>query len=192
MSAIPFPEPPLADEVIRLRPWALSDVDAAHRATQDPLIPQFTRVPANQTREDVRRFIADREAVRLSGERLPLVIGDVGSEALLGTIALMELDWEQHRADIGFWLAPWARGRGIATRAVTLLARWALEILGLARIQMGIYPSNQASQRVAERAGFVREGVLRSFLEVKGCRQDVVLFSLLPGDVAKSPSSARR
>src|SRR5437588_88549 len=95
MGAVPYPDPPLADEVVQLRPWLLSDVDAAREATQDPLISQFTRVPANQTREDVVRFIAGREAVRLSGERLPLVIADAGSDGLLGAISLMELDWEQ-------------------------------------------------------------------------------------------------
>ncbi len=71
----------------------------------------------------------------------------------------------------------------MATRAVRLLSRWALTELGLSRVQLGTYIDNYASQRVAERCGFVREGVLRSYIEVKGCRHDVVMFSLLPDDL---------
>jgi RimJ/RimL family protein N-acetyltransferase len=95
----------------------------------------------------------------------------------------MDLDWERRHDDIGFWLARQARGRGIATRAVRLLSRWAVETLPLARLQMGIYPSDRASQRVAERCGFVREAILRSFLEIDGTRRDLVLFSLVADDI---------
>lgn len=183
MSAVPFPDPALADELVHLRPWSRADAATAHQATQDPLIPRFTRVPLNQSKEDILRFIEAREPARLAGAVLPLVIADARGDDLLGSISLMELDWEQRRGDIGFWLAPWARGRGIATRAVRLLSRWALQTLPLARLQMGIYPSNRASQRVAERCGFVREGVLRSFLDVAGRRHDLVVYSLLPDDI---------
>jgi RimJ/RimL family protein N-acetyltransferase len=86
------------------------------------------------------------------------------------------------RAAVGCWLAPHARGRGIATRAVRLLARWAFDDLGIARLQITCGPDNLASQRVAERAGFTREGVLRSHYPFKGGRRDTVVFSLLPGD----------
>jgi RimJ/RimL family protein N-acetyltransferase len=86
------------------------------------------------------------------------------------------------RGSIGYWLLPEARGRGFATRAVRLVARWALRELGLARLQLLAEPSNEASQRVAERSGFTREGVLRSYTELDGRRLDYVMFSLLPGD----------
>lgn len=183
MAELPFPDPPLGDEIIRLRSWSQNDLDAVHEATQDVLISRFTRVPNHQTKEDIRRFIEGREPARQSGNVLPLVIADARSDELLGTISLMGLEWEQRRAGVGFWLAPRARGQGVATRAVTLLSRWALTELGLARFQLGTYTDNYASQRVAERCGFVREGVLRSFLEVKGRRHDIVMFSLLHDDV---------
>jgi len=183
MAQFPFPDPPLVDEIIRLRPWSQNDADAAHEATQDALIPRFTHVPENQTKEDIRRFIDGREPARQSGNVLPLVIANTRSDELLGTISLMGLEWEQRRGGIGFWLAPEARGHSVATRAVRLLSRWALTELGLARVQLGTYTDNYASQRVAERCGFVREGVLRSFLEIKGHRHDLVMFSLLPGDL---------
>jgi RimJ/RimL family protein N-acetyltransferase len=66
---------------------------------------------------------------------------------------------------------------------VRLLAPWALRELRLARVALHTTPDNKASQRVAERAGFTREGVLRSFEEHDGRRVDVVVFSLLPADL---------
>lgn len=183
MPALPFPDPPLADEAIRLRAWSLDDVDAVHEATQDPLIPRFTFVPENQTREDVLQFIESREPVRRSGAPLPLAIAERADNALLGSVSLVNFDWEQRRAALGYWVASWAREQGVATRAVGLLSRWAVTELGLARVELGTYPDNAASQRVAERCGFVREGVLRSYLKGNGRRYDIVMFSLLPKDI---------
>ena len=183
MPALPFPDPPPADEVVRLRRWSPDDVGAAHRATRDPLIPRFTRVPADQTQDDVRLFLATLEPARAAGQGLGLVIADARTGELLGAVGLLRFEWGERRCEIGYWLAPWGRGRGAATHAVRLLSRWALRELGLARVALHTEPENQASQRVAERAGFVPEGVLRSYEERDGRRLDVVVFSLLPSDL---------
>jgi RimJ/RimL family protein N-acetyltransferase len=87
------------------------------------------------------------------------------------------------RGSVGYWLLPEARGKGLATRAVRLVATWALRDLGLARLALMTEPSNDASQCVAERSGFRREGVLRSYAEIDGRRIDYVVFSLLPSDL---------
>jgi RimJ/RimL family protein N-acetyltransferase len=87
------------------------------------------------------------------------------------------------RATIGYWLLDEARGKGLATRAVVLLARWALRDLGLARLGLLAEPSNQGSRRVAERCGFRHEGLLRSYAEIDGRRVDYVSYSMLPGDL---------
>jgi len=76
-----------------------------------------------------------------------------------------------------------ARGRGVATRALRLIAAWAVEEIGAGRVQLYTDPANEASQRVAEKAGFRREGMLRSWTEIKGSRRDVVMYSLLPDDL---------
>jgi RimJ/RimL family protein N-acetyltransferase len=183
MTELRFPDPPLADDSIRLRPWSEADVDAAFRATQDALIPRFTRVPENQTEDGLRRFVTGQEPAREAGEALPLAIADAETDELLGSISLLRFEWPERRGEVGYWLAPWARGRGVATRAVRLLSRWALIELGLARLALHADIDNEASQRVAERCGFTREGVLRSFEERKGRRYDLVVFSLLPGDL---------
>ena len=86
-------------------------------------------------------------------------------------------------AAIGYWLASEARDRGAATQAVRLLARWAFAELGLARLELTCGPQNEASQRVAERCGFTREGLLRSHVPFKGALRESVIYSLLPGEL---------
>jgi RimJ/RimL family protein N-acetyltransferase len=108
-------------------------------------------------------------------------------EAVLGGCSLDRVDLEQGRAAVGFWLATDARGRGVATHAVWLVAGWAFAELGLARLELTCGPDNDASQRVAERCGFRREGVLRSHMPFKGGRRDTVLYSLLPGELRSLP-----
>jgi GNAT superfamily N-acetyltransferase len=78
---------------------------------------------------------------------------------------------------------PAARGRGVATHAVRLIGRWAFEDLELARLELTCAPDNHASQQVAARCGFTREGLLRSHVPFNGGRRDSVMFSLLPGEM---------
>jgi [ribosomal protein S5]-alanine N-acetyltransferase len=87
------------------------------------------------------------------------------------------------QGSIGYWVAPEARGRGIATAALRIVSRWALRELGLPRVQLVTDPENEPSQRVAEAAGFRRDGLLRSYIELQGGRRDCVLYSLLAGEL---------
>ena len=84
----------------------------------------------------------------------------------------------------GYWVAAPARGRGVATRAIRLLCAFAFAELGAKRVELWIEPVNAASLRVAEAAGFHREGLLRSFMHVGGERRDMLMYSLLPSDLA--------
>lgn len=88
---------------------------------------------------------------------------------------------EAGHASIGYWLAAAARGRGLATEALRLVSGWGLGTLGLARISLTTDPDNVASQRVAERAGYQREGVLRAWQPTPGGRRDSVMFSHIAG-----------
>jgi RimJ/RimL family protein N-acetyltransferase len=90
---------------------------------------------------------------------------------------------EERDLSVGYWLLADVRGRGLAARAVRLVSRWALRDLALARVALLTETSNGPSQRVAERTGFQREGVLRSYGEIDGRRVDFISFSLLPRDV---------
>jgi ribosomal-protein-alanine N-acetyltransferase len=90
---------------------------------------------------------------------------------------------DAHRGSVGYWLLPEARGKGFATRSVQLVSRWALVELGMARLSLTAEPSNTRSRRVAERSGFVKEGLLRSYEEIGGRRVDCDVFSLIPADL---------
>ena len=181
MPSIPLPDPPLADAELRLRPWSLGDVPAVTAACQDPEISRWTVVPEEYTDQQATEFIATRESDRIAGKQLDLAVVDHG-DGLLGAIGMSNFDWPDHRGEIGYWMAREARGRGLGTQAVRLLSRWAIDWLELERVELLANPANEASQRLAERAGFTREGLLRRYRTRHGVREDLVMFSLLPAD----------
>jgi RimJ/RimL family protein N-acetyltransferase len=175
--------PALADEVVALRSWREADVPAQLQAFSDPWFQRFSDW-APRDEHEALAYLAAHERARQRGEQVELALVEPHDDsALLGGGSLNSVDLEQGRAAIGYWLAPQARGRGVATHAVRLLCRWAFEDLRLARLELTCGPDNHASQRVAERCGFTREGVLRSHLPFKGGRRDTVVFSLLPGEL---------
>jgi RimJ/RimL family protein N-acetyltransferase len=182
VPSIPLPDPPLVDAELRLRPWSLGDVPAVTAACQDPEISRWTVVPQEYTDQEATEFIATRESDRLAGRELALAVVDDG-DALLGAIGMSNFDWPDHRGEIGYWMAREARGRGLGTRAVRLLSRWAIDSLELERVELLANPANEASQALAERAGFTREGLLRRYRTRHGVREDLVMFSLLPEDL---------
>jgi ribosomal-protein-alanine N-acetyltransferase len=95
----------------------------------------------------------------------------------------VHVDQQEGRCELGYWMARDSRGCGLATRAVRLLSGWAFENLSVDRIEIHAEPENVASRRVAERAGFTFEGVLRSYLVNKGLRRDAASYSLLRGEL---------
>jgi RimJ/RimL family protein N-acetyltransferase len=155
-----LPYPRASDAVVRLRPLVLGDADALVRAVADPLIPRFTFWPGSLSVDAARARVRRAEQGRVAGRRLELAVADAESDALLGFIGL-EPDWPDRRATVFYWTAPWARGCGVARRALGMLADWAFGELALERLELETDADNVASQRVAEAAGFEREGVLR-------------------------------
>jgi RimJ/RimL family protein N-acetyltransferase len=183
MSRIVLPAEPLSEGPTALRPWRDSDLDSLVTACRDPEIVRWTRVPPGYGPADARAFLLQRYDAVAAGVSAPYAIVAAGDDNhLLGSVSLMRLAWEHARAEVGYWLAREARGRGHATRAVRLICRWAFQMLALERIDLLAGTENAASQRVAERCGFTREGVLRSYMQGKGERQDMVAFGLLVGD----------
>jgi RimJ/RimL family protein N-acetyltransferase len=168
------PDPPLAADGVALR--GLKDSDAAWiaEALNDPDIARFiVEMPSP---------FAQRWALSTDAE---LVIADPAVGEPLGLISLRVAERDPGLAAIGYWLRAEARGRGAATAAVQLVARWAFTELGVQRLELTSAPENVASHRVAERAGFTREGVLRGLVATKDSgRHDAVMFSLLSADLA--------
>ena len=183
ITEISFPSPPLGDDVVSLRAFRPTDVPALLDAFSDPVFSSFSDW-APQTEAEARDHLVEYERARNHGEQLELALVEpLALDVVLGGGSLNTVVLDQGRAAVGYWLAPQARGRGVATHAVRLIARWAFDHLGLARLELTCGPDNHASQRVAARCGFAREGVLRSHVPFKGGRRDSVLFSLLPTEL---------
>jgi RimJ/RimL family protein N-acetyltransferase len=165
------------DDVIVVRSWRAEDADAVYEACQDlDMLQWLPRIPRPYTREDARAFVTGETGLgrhQYAIEKDGRVIGAIG----------MTID-ENETGHVGYWCLRSERGQGIVPRAVRLLARFAFEELELGRVELVTDPDNASSQRVAEKLGFTREGVLRSHqLHPDGRRRDSVMFSLLPGEL---------
>lgn len=151
----------LTDGVVTLRAWEPQDARAVFSACQDPLIQRFIRVPNPYTEATARAFVARRRSDWEGDDERSFAITDSATGKVLGSIARHQR--AEHRAEIGYWLAPDARGRGVATRALRLISTWSIEVTGLLRLELFTHPENVASQAVAGRAGFTFEGVRRAW-----------------------------
>lgn len=182
---IVLPAEPLEAGPTALRPWRDTDLPWVVQACQDPEIPRWTAVPSPYRESDARAFLSRRfDALRAGSEAAFAIVRSEDIDlGLLGSISLLHLAWEDGRGEVGYWLAREARGQGHVTRAVRRICAWGFEELGLERIELLTATGNVASQRVAERAGFTREAVRRSYLLTKRGRADMVVFGLLPEEL---------
>jgi RimJ/RimL family protein N-acetyltransferase len=174
---------PLSDGVVMLRRLAETDIPAVTASVQDPQIPHWTRVPSPYSEDDARQYVRHVEEAWRAGGEACLAIVDTQSGDLVGAIGLV-IEWQDKKAEIGYWVAASARRSGVATRAVHLLSCWAFSDLGLYRLEIVPDVENEASIAVARACGFAAEGVLRGNTLVKGRRGDSLLFSLLATDAA--------
>jgi RimJ/RimL family protein N-acetyltransferase len=168
----------LTDQSLTLRPWTADDAATIVECVNgDPELEKWLdQVPQPYTLEDARAYIAGL------GEQA-FAVTDTRTGRILGSIGLQRND--DGVGEIGYWIRAQARGQGTMTCAVLLLARWALTDGGLARVQLRADIENVASRRVAEKAGFQLEGVLRSahWNPRLARRVDWAMYSLLPEDL---------
>jgi RimJ/RimL family protein N-acetyltransferase len=183
VHAIEFPIGGIEDGEIRLRFRTDADVPAIVEACKDPEIPRWTRVPYDYDEETARAFGGRADADQREGRGLHLLVVDPEDDRLLGSVGIVAIDWEESHCDIGYWAVAAERGRGVIPRAVRLLCRWIFDSLPIERISISAEPENAASRRVAEKAGFTYEGVLRSWFVNKGTRRDAASYSLLRGEL---------
>jgi RimJ/RimL family protein N-acetyltransferase len=198
---VPLPRPELDDGFIVVRPLEPDDAPAVTAACQDPLIQERCYfVPSPYTLADAERFIAESRQQLVAGTGVHCAVcagpGFVESAGapfaageLLGAIDLIS-SLEREAAETGYWVKREARGRGVATAALRLMAAFAFERVGVERLELMAETPNVASQRLAEKLGFRREGVARGYLASRGERDrdlvdpahgriDQVVFALL-------------
>jgi RimJ/RimL family protein N-acetyltransferase len=162
-----------------MRRWRADDADAYWRALEVPG-GRLWHGSTLATRDDVAAALARRRDWT-TGDHASWAL--VGGGELLGSISLHRIDRQQADAELGYWIAPAARGRGFAVLAAGAACRWGFGDLGLHRIQLFHAVENTASARVAEKAGFTREGRLRqSHRYGDGLRHDELLWGRLSTD----------
>jgi RimJ/RimL family protein N-acetyltransferase/nitrite reductase/ring-hydroxylating ferredoxin subunit len=184
------PNPPLSDGVIALRPFRAEDAPDIAAACQDPEIQRWVPIiPAPYAEADARRFVLLTLQAWHDGSGYEFAIVDATTDRYIGSIGL-HLGHNVRRHAIGYLVAPEARGRGYATRAVRLITRWGFEQLGIERLSLWTLPGNVPSQAVAERAGFRYEGLARNWESDRDeLPLDAVMYSMTPEDLADATTA---
>jgi RimJ/RimL family protein N-acetyltransferase len=183
VASLSRPDPPLADDAIWLEPlsealardlrWVLDgDHDTA----------RFTRIPSSPDGRFLAMWLGRYEQAWADGTAAGFAVRDAATGEAVGFAGLVQLDLEKREGELGYVVAPAARGRGIAGRAVELLTRWSFESLGLLRVELRIDPANAFSARIAQRQGYRLEGTLRNLYFKEGLRSDVAVWSRLADD----------
>ncbi|GLY86350.1 GNAT family N-acetyltransferase [Actinoallomurus iriomotensis] len=170
----------LRTERLVLRPPEEGDAPDCFAAV-DQVVRRWMPWAREYTLESARRWCA-KEAFRDPRREASFAIVPERTGRFGGVIGFSRADWETGVAETGYWIGPADRRHGYVTEAVRAVARYAFG-LGLYRLELLAAPGNVASQRVAERAGFTREGVLRKARPAPDGRSDMVLFSLLEGEL---------
>jgi RimJ/RimL family protein N-acetyltransferase len=168
------------DDLI-LRPWRPADAPELFAVCQDPEIARWVTIPQPFLPADADAFIQNAMAMWRDGTGAPFAIVDAATDRLLG--AVTRFGPEGHQATFGLWLAPDSRGRGVGTRALRLVSDWTFATTAAIRLDAFIMVGNEASNRMTERAGFQREGVLRAWdMHHDGVPVDCVVYSRIRGD----------
>lgn len=181
----PIELPDLRDGDLRLRPVEEGDVPVVTAICQDPEIQHWTRVPSPYTEDDGRAYHEMSRRALAEGRGVHLLAVD-GDDVVLAAVGF-DIDVHDRACEVGYWVAPAARGRGVAVAATRVLLRWALGDLGLGRCTLRAATENAGSNAVARRLGFTLEGTLRQAFLVgprdDPRRTDANVWGLLPGEL---------
>jgi RimJ/RimL family protein N-acetyltransferase len=173
------PPASLSDGVVVLRELREGDRAVVLSTMRDPLVAAWLNMPAEPRDRDFDSLLRVTRTGRASGDRIDYTVTETGRDVALGAVIATRRHRENY--EIAYLAGPDGRGRGVMTRAVRLLCDWLLEC-GVGRLELRTHPANEPSQRLAERAGFRREGLERKSIWLHNERSDAVVWSLLPDD----------
>ena len=165
----------------RLEPLQARHLDDVRALVADPEVLRYTRIPEPPPDDFAESWIASYEAAREDGTRDGFAAA-TGDGEFVGIGLAPTIDRKDLELELGYIVPARARGRGVATEILRLLTVWAFDQIGAMRAYLIIDVENRASERVAERCGYVREGVMRSIHLKQGRRVDAGLWSRLPSD----------
>lgn len=175
----PLIQPVLQAMNCSLRPFEHKDAQLVREASIDPLIPLITTVPPNGTDEQLHEFINRQHQRLVDRSGYSFAIADAKTDQALGQIGLWLKNSAQGRASIGYWVGSSHRSKGIVSAALETISIWGLDLPGIERLELYVEPWNEGSWRAAERCGYTREGLLRSWQEVGSQRKDMYMYSRL-------------
>ena len=163
----------------------MTDVPALVAAWRDPEMARWMPEETLPFEAEQARAFIDNAGTHLSaGKSVALAIADESTDQAVGSVILHV--WAPRHWNVGYWVAPDQRRHGLATEAVTKISRWAFAAYpNLARLSLYTMPGNDPSQKVAEHAGFRREGVLRRWGDGSPDQRDWVMFSLIREDLER-------
>ena len=176
---VPWPTRPLTHGSVVLREFADADVAVGLELSTDPYVPLISTLPPRATEEQAREWVQRNRERWADGKGFSFAIADAASGRGLGQTGLWLDELPHGRAAAGYFVSPSARGQGVAAQALAALTAFAWTIPDLHRIQLVIEPWNTASLRTAASAGYEREGLLRSYMEIGGRRRDMLVLSAL-------------
>lgn len=183
----PWPDVPPGAGGVHLRRFEDRDEDMVRDLATDPYVPLIGTLPAGCGRTGALAYLQRQRQRHPDGTGFSFAIADTATDRALGMIGLWLRDYRLGRAQVGYAVAPAARGRGAGSDALRALAGFGWSLPNLHRVEAHIEPWNLASIVVVERAGFGYEGLLRSYLEIGGARRDLGAYSLIR---TASPESA--
>ena len=176
----------LTDGVVLLRPYGSGDVERLYQAARESITEMSPWMPwchADYSIEESRTWIESRAEAWAKGTDYDFVITGAKDGSFLGGCGLNHIDHKNRIANLGYWVRTSRTKRGVASAAVRFLVQFGLGKLKLNRIEIMAAVGNKASQRVAEKVGARREGILRNRIVVRDRVCDAVMFSLIPEDL---------
>jgi RimJ/RimL family protein N-acetyltransferase len=183
----------MAGDSVAIRFYEPGDAEALFAAARESVAdvyPWLAWCHPDYALVEAEEWTERQPALRAGGEEYNFVITDAAGR-FLGGCGLNQLNALHRTANLGYWVRSSAAGRGAAPAAVVALARWAFASTALERLEIVAAVTNVRSQRVAEKAGALREGVLRRRLHMHGVSHDAVVYSLVRADAPAGPKSTR-
>ncbi|WP_184583920.1 GNAT family N-acetyltransferase [Lipingzhangella halophila] len=176
----------LRTDRLRLRAFTEADIDDVLAGVSDPGTQRWLPIPGPgqpYTREAAQQWcLESAPGARASGDGQQWAAIEATTDRFVGSFGLTRTRWQAMSTEVGYWVAPWARGHGFATEAVAAMARWTLD-QGFQRVELKAATGNTASRRVAEKTGFHFEGTERNAMPLHEGRADLAVYSLIPGDL---------
>jgi ribosomal-protein-alanine N-acetyltransferase len=164
---------------INLRAPVQADAESITKYARNPAVSRMTHMPYPYRLEHAQEFIRRYHRVRRKGKMYMFGIEQKETGKIIGGISLGNVNKEQHRAELGFWLGKPFWGQGITSEAVALMLDFGFKKLRLRRILAMVFHHNPASMKVLKKNGFVREGVLRQWMHQRGTLIDLHMFGIL-------------